>query len=283
VRHNMSATTESGIFHPCYYEEAHREYARMHVPVAPECNIQCRFCNRLFDCANETRPGVTSKLLAAGEAVEKVNRVKESIQKLKVVGVAGPGEPLANEETFETLRRLKAAHPEMILCLATNGLLLPDRADELREIGVGYVTVTVNALDPRVGARIYSWVKADDSILRGEEAFSLLSARQWTGLAKCVKNGMVVKVNSVLIPDLNENELPRIAKKAAEEGAFVMNVMPFLPVKGSEFWGRRAPSGLETRRVREGCSRHLRQISHCARCRADAIGLLGCDISKLFQ
>ncbi|MCB1485180.1 MAG: nitrogenase cofactor biosynthesis protein NifB, partial [Hyphomicrobiaceae bacterium] len=42
--------------HPCYSEEAHHYFARMHVAVAPACNIQCNYCNRKYDCANESRP-----------------------------------------------------------------------------------------------------------------------------------------------------------------------------------------------------------------------------------
>ena len=49
--------------HPCYSEEAHHHYARMHVAVAPACNIQCNYCNRKYDCANESRPGVVSEKL----------------------------------------------------------------------------------------------------------------------------------------------------------------------------------------------------------------------------
>ena len=278
----MSAAAGSMVFHPCYYEEAHREYARMHVPVAPACNIQCRFCNRAFDCSNETRPGVTSRLLSPVEAVAKVGRVAENLRNLKVVGVAGPGEPLANRETLETLRKLRQTHPELMLCLATNGLQLPEHVGELSETGVGYVTVTVNALEADIGSQIYSWVRRNNEVIRGREAFEILSARQWRGLEMCVESDIVVKVNSVLIPGLNESELPRIADRAAEAGAFVMNVIPFLPVKGSEFEGRRAPIGLETRAIRDLCRKRMRQIGHCARCRADAIGLLGCDISSTF-
>jgi len=278
----VTTIAESRLHHPCYSEEAHWRYARMHVPVAPACNIQCRFCNRKFDCSNETRPGVTSKVLTANEAVAKVRRVRESLPNLSVVGVAGPGEPLANGATLETLRGLRAEFPDLLLCLATNGLFLPESADALASAGVQYVTVTINAIEPEVGGRIYSWVRLDGGSLHGREAFEVLSARQWKGLGRCVERGMVVKVNSVLIPGLNEAELPRIAERASGAGAFVMNVIPFLPVKETEFGGRRAPSGSEVRRVREDCGRHLRQIGHCARCRADAIGLLGCDVSRMY-
>ena len=46
--------------HPCYSFDAHHKYARMHLPVAPACNISCNYCNRRYDCINESRPGVTS-------------------------------------------------------------------------------------------------------------------------------------------------------------------------------------------------------------------------------
>ncbi|MDP3033064.1 MAG: nitrogenase cofactor biosynthesis protein NifB, partial [Rhodocyclaceae bacterium] len=57
--------------HPCYSEEAHHHFARMHAAVAPACNIQCHYCNRKYDCANESRPGVVSELLMPEQAVKK--------------------------------------------------------------------------------------------------------------------------------------------------------------------------------------------------------------------
>src|SRR6516165_8281110 len=57
--------------HPCYSEEAHHHFARMHVAVAPACNIQCHYCHRKYDCANESRPGVVSEVLTPDQAVKK--------------------------------------------------------------------------------------------------------------------------------------------------------------------------------------------------------------------
>ena len=83
--------------HPCYSPGAH-EFARMHIPVAPKCNISCNYCNRKFDCVNESRPGVTSEVLSSEEAFEKFLDVKEKMPNLRVVGIAGPGDALANIE-----------------------------------------------------------------------------------------------------------------------------------------------------------------------------------------
>ena len=93
--------------HPCYSEEAHHYFARMHVAVAPACNIQCNYCNRKYDCANESRPGVVSEQLTPEQAVKKVLAVAATIPQMTVLGIAGPGDPLAN--SGEHLRDLPPA------------------------------------------------------------------------------------------------------------------------------------------------------------------------------
>lgn len=86
--------------HPCYSEEAHHYFARMHAPVAPRCNIQCHYCNPKFDCVNESRPGVVSRLLSPDEAYGEVSHILTGMPNLSVVGIAGPGDPLANPEAY---------------------------------------------------------------------------------------------------------------------------------------------------------------------------------------
>jgi len=141
------------IEHPCF-DPAHKtSVSRLHLPVAPRCNVQCRFCDRSFDCVNESRPGVTASLLSPAEALERVDRLRDRLPSLKVVGIAGPGDPLANvEETYATFRLVRTRHPDLALCLATNGLGLPGRAAELADLGVSHLTVTVNAIDPDVAS-----------------------------------------------------------------------------------------------------------------------------------
>lgn len=97
--------------HPCFCEDAHHTFARMHLPVAPKCNIQCNYCNRKFDCCNESRPGVTSEVLDPQQALAKVKAVKEAIPQLSVIGIAGPGDPLANENTFQALELIGKEMP----------------------------------------------------------------------------------------------------------------------------------------------------------------------------
>jgi nitrogen fixation protein NifB len=195
---------------------------------------------------------------------------------MRVVGIAGPGDPLANEKTFDTFRLVKEAFPHLMLCLSTNGLLLPERIDELKELGVHSVTVTVNALTPETGARVYQWVRYHGARLVGEEAAALLLDKQFAGIKAAVAAGMLVKVNSVYIPGVNDHETLPLAVVARKLGATMMNILPLIPQGIFREYAR--PSDLVMDLVRNQAESILSQARHCGQCRADAAGLLGQDI-----
>jgi nitrogen fixation protein NifB len=86
--------------------------------------------------------------------VAKVRQVATAIPQLSVVGIAGPGDPLANiGRSFKTLELIREQLPDLKLCLSTNGLMLPDAVDRLLDVGVDHVTVTINTLDPDIAAK----------------------------------------------------------------------------------------------------------------------------------
>lgn len=266
--------------HPCFGGD-HRKNGRMHLPVAPRCNISCGYCSRRHDCANESRPGVTSRLLTPAEAIERVRLVMTdpvTAPLIKVIGIAGPGDPLANDETFTTFEMVRREFPELMLCLSTNGLLLPDTLDRLHDLGLHSLTVTINAINPTVGARIYQHVRYHGRESTGVEGASLLAANQLAGVQRAAERGITVKVNTVLIPGINDGEIPLIAETVSKVGAFVMNIMPLIP-QGS-FSHLTPPSPEYLRTVRSINERTIKQFSHCRQCRADAIGLIGSDLSQ---
>ncbi len=264
--------------HPCFGGNHHKN-GRMHLAVAPRCNIKCGYCTRRHDCANESRPGVTSRLEPPQEAIVKVREVMASELLgpiIKVIGIAGPGDPLANEETFETFRLVKEEFPHLILCMSTNGLLLPEKIDLLNELGLHSLTVTLNALNPAVGARIYSHIQYHGRKYTGEEGAAILLANQLEGLKRAAGYGMTIKVNTVYIPGVNEAEVPLIGRKVKELGAFVMNVMPLIPQ--AEFAAVVPPTPEQLDEVRLANEQIIGQFKHCRQCRADAVGLIGQDV-----
>lgn len=265
--------------HPCFGGN-HRKNGRMHLAVAPRCNIKCGYCTRKHDCANESRPGVTSRLLTPMEAIAKVREVMASPVTgpiIKVIGIAGPGDPLANEQTFETFELVKREFPHLMLCMSTNGLLLPESIDRLYGLGLHSLTVTINAVDPAVGARIYRQVVFHGTGYTGEEGARILIANQFEGLKRAAGLGLTVKVNSVLVPGINDDQIPLIAEQVKASGAFVMNIMPLIPQ--AELSHIEPPSEERLSEVRRANGTIIGQFSHCKQCRADAIGLIGQDVT----
>lgn len=262
--------------HPCFNVRAHKSFGRVHLPVAPRCNVQCRFCNRKFDCVNESRPGVASGILTPGRAMTYLEKVLAGRKNIAVVGIAGPGDPFANpDETLDTLRRVREAYPEMILCTATNGLNLAPYVDDLAALSVSHVTVTVNAVDPDVGAGIYAWVRHEKRVLRAEKGTEVLLAHQTAAIEKLKACGITVKVNSIIIPGINDDHIPAVAEYVAALGVDILNCVPYYPNRGSAFEDLAEPSPEMVDQVRKAAGKHVRQMRHCTRCRADAAGLLG--------
>lgn len=267
--------------HPCFNHAAKGSHGRVHLPVAPACNIKCNYCDRKYDCVNESRPGVSSAVLAPHQALSYLDRVLEAEPRISVAGIAGPGDPMANaEKTLETARLIKERYPEMLLCLSSNGLAVPEYLDELAEVCVTHMTLTVNAVEPAVGAQIYSWVKDGKVAYRGQDAARLLLERQAEALVGLKERGIIVKLNTIVIPGVNDRHVEAVARWGADLGADLMNLMPMYPNAGTPFENLGEPSRPLMQELRETCHKHLSQMSHCTRCRADAVGLLGHDRSR---
>ncbi|MDO8931072.1 MAG: nitrogenase cofactor biosynthesis protein NifB [Rhodocyclaceae bacterium] len=268
--------------HPCYSEEAHHHFARMHAAVAPACNIQCHYCNRKYDCSNESRPGVVSELLTPEQAVMKTLAVAAAIPQMSVLGIAGPGDPLANPvRTFATFRLLAEKAPDIKLCVSTNGLALPACVDELARHNIEHVTITINCVDPDVGAKIYPWIFWQNRRVHGREAAAILIEQQQMGLEMLVARGILVKVNSVMIPGVNDEHLKEVSRIVKAKGAFLHNVMPLIAeAEHGTFYGvmgQRSPTADELKALQDACEGDMNMMRHCRQCRADAVGLLGED------
>lgn len=262
--------------HPCFNVKAHKTFGRVHLPVAPRCNVQCSFCNRKYDCVNESRPGVTSGVLTPAQAMVYLATVLEQKPNIAVVGIAGPGDPFANAaETLETLRLVRQRYPEMLLCLASNGLAIGPHLDALAALKVSHVTITVNAVDPAIGARIYSWVRDGKRVLPARRGAEILLERQLDAIGGLKARGITVKVNSIIIPGINDGHIEAVARRVSALGVDILNCVPYFPNRGSAFEHIPEPSSEMVQAVRAAAGRYVKQMRHCTRCRADAVGLLG--------
>ena len=262
--------------HPCFSAGARHKVGRIHLPVAPKCNMQCNYCNRDFECVNESRPGVSSTILSPQQAAGYLDAVLERIHDIHVVGIAGPGDPFANGyETIETLRLVRERHPDMMLCLASNGLELAKYVDEIARLNVSHVTITVNAVDPAIGSRIYAWARLNSRVYRGVEAARVILEQQGTAIDLLKERNITVKINTVVIPGINDGHVKEIAKRMAEQKADIHNCIPLYHVAGTPFEHIAPIAADRMDAIRAEVKEYMPQMSHCTRCRADAAGMIG--------
>jgi nitrogen fixation protein NifB len=259
-------------------------HGRVHLPVSPACNIQCRFCKRSFNKADapdrEDRPGVAGVILKPEEAVEQVRKALRICPEISVAGIAGPGDTLATPHALRTFALIHQEFPELINCLSTNGLLLERYAEDIINAGVRTVTVTVNAVDPLILDRICSQVILEGVRYRGTEGASLLIEAQKRGIRRIADLGALVKINIVLIPGVNGEHIAEIARTTAGLGAGLINIIPLIPQH--EFAHHPAPDCEDLSQAREAAEAVLPVFRHCQHCRADACGIPGRgDLSAL--
>ena len=151
--------------HPCFGGQQNNA-GRINLPVSPGCNIACRVCDRIINDV-EQRPGVTSKVVKPEECEDILSKALEICPDIKVAGIAGPGDTLATDNALRTFEIVKEKFPDLIKCMSTNGLLLNEKADDVINVGIDSLTVTVNAVDPESEKKlnaciIYHGRKIDD-------------------------------------------------------------------------------------------------------------------------
>ncbi|MBQ1802732.1 radical SAM protein [Lachnobacterium bovis] len=257
--------------HPCFGGQKNNA-GRIHLPVSPGCNIACKFCDRTINDVDE-RPGVTSKILQPEECVEVLEKALKICPSIKVAGIAGPGDTLATDNAIRTFEIIKEKFPKLIKCMSTNGLLLNERAEELIKVGVDSLTVTVNAVDPEIESKLNSYIIYHGKKIEGIEAAEILIKNQLEGIKKIAKAGITIKVNTVLVPEINGNHIEEIAKTVKEAGASIYNIIPLIPqyqLKDCE-----APTCPQIDEARTRASKYIDVFRHCQRCRADAVGIPG--------
>ncbi|OHD05382.1 MAG: nitrogen fixation protein NifB [Spirochaetes bacterium GWD1_27_9] len=267
--------------HPCFNDKLRHQFGRIHLPVAPKCNIQCNYCDRKYDCMNESRPGVTSVVLTPKQSIVYLEKILEKNSNISVVGIAGPGDPFANpEETMETLRLVRQKYPNMLLCLATNGLNLLPYIDELAELKISHVTITINAIFPEIASKIYAWVRDAKKVYRGLDAAKLIIERQLEGIKRLKEKNIVVKINTIIIPTINEDHIIDVVKEVSLLGADIINCIPIHPNKDTVFENIPEPDKVSIHKIRKEAEKYIPQMHHCTRCRADAVGLIEEQMSE---
>lgn len=252
--------------HPCFSKAASRWFKAVHLPVAQKCNLKCSYCTRLTDCVHENQPGVASKVITPRQALNKVEVAVKKSPRIKVICISGPGEALANKNTFETLSLLKKQFPQLVKCISTNGLLLADKIDELVELGVSTLSVTVNSVDSEIVSSLVTWLDYREQVFPSEQGAELLIQKQFDGISQAIKKGLTVKINSIFIPGY-EDQLIDVAVMYKGLGVKQMNIVPLIPQGEMIFY--EAPSAIELQSIRKSVSKIINLSPSCQNCQAE--------------
>ncbi|MDP3426736.1 MAG: radical SAM protein [Humidesulfovibrio sp.] len=263
--------------HPCFAVGARTQAGRIHLPVAAKSTIRRRF----------GEPETPGRALSPKDVTQWLDRVLAGGTHISMVGITGPGEPLAEPgPVFETLRAVREQHPDLALTLSTNGLLAAQHADALAGLGLSHVTVLVDAVDPLIVEQLYAWIRPGKRTLPLPEAARLLVDEQARTIRAFREAGLFVKVNMTVIAGINEEHVTDVASITATLGADMLALVPFQPacpdsccdptkseLAGSEPGAPKAPDDARMEELRELAGRYIPLMPGFDSCGQNIVGL----------
>lgn len=259
----METTTSSYANHPCFGMTSRRSAGRLHLPVAPRANAKIKFSDNA-----KAKPAMMPE-----EAVAWLDHVVSQGKTIDIVGITGPGDPLAvPEPTIRTLRLVRDKYPELSLCLTTMGLGGALYAPELADIGLSHITVLVDAVDPQVAEQLYAWVRPSTKTMPLPEAVKVLIEEQAKAIKAFKDAGITVKVNTTVYPGINAGHVEDIAIAMASLGADIMGVIPFSPAEDIEDSPAASTPELLSA-VRDRAALHMDLMPGWDECGEDIVGL----------
>lgn len=209
------------------------------------------------------------------QAIRRIRLEKEKNPCLKIAAISGPGEPLANRETFETLQGIVELGYDFRFCLSTNGVLLSESIEALVELGISTISVTMSAISPNIAMKLYEWARIDNVIQKGLSMGREIVERQLQGIRAAIDSSITVKVNSILIPEINNQDIILLARRIAGEGVQLQNIVPLVPFSNAKHL--KPPSTEEIMLARQTAAKYVQQFTHCKQCRSDVVGIPGND------
>ena len=196
-------------------------YGRMatdlRVSLTDRCNLRCAYCMPAEGLDWLPSPAVLS-------GAEVIRLVRIGVERLGITEVRFTGgEPLLRRDLTEIVAATAALAPRPEISLTTNGISLARRATELREAGLDRVNVSLDTLRPEIFRKLTRRDRLDDVL---------------SGLAAAASAGLVpVKVNAVLMRDLNDDEAPALLRYCLDRG-YELRIIEQMPLDAQHGWSR---------------------------------------------
>lgn len=210
-----------------------RVHTDLRISVTDRCNIRCFYCMPLENVRFRPR----HELLTFEEIARLVHVVAEmGVDKLRLTG----GEPLVRQDLHRLIQQLAAVPGIRDIALTTNGMLLTEQAQALRDAGLRRLNVSLDTLSPEKFVRI-SRREGFQRVLDG------LFAAQRVGFDK-------IKLNAIAIRGLTEEDVVPLGRFGREHG-FEVRFIEFMPLDAEAAW--RSDQVLTGEEIRSLLERHI--------------------------
>ena len=202
-----------------------RPFRDLRISVTDRCNFRCRYCMPR-ERFGEDHTFLPRRAYLSFEEIEKVVIACRplGLEKVRITG----GEPLLRPDLHDLISRLSSTGVEV--ALTTNASLLPGQAPRLADAGLDRVTVSLDALDPKIHSQMTDSSIPVEVVLRG------IDAAVEAGLSP-------VKVNCVVQRGVNETEVAPLVRRFKGTGVTV-RFIEYMDVGRTNGWqlGQVVPS-----------------------------------------
>ncbi len=200
-------------------DQFHRPLRDLRISVTDRCNFRCTYCMpaEIF--------GEHYKFLPKNEILsfEEIVRLTRIIVRLGAVKIRlTGGEPLVREEVETLVGMLRGIEGVDDLTMTTNGYLLPQKAQALKDAGLERVTVSLDSLDDAVFRRMNGGRSSVQKVLDG------IAAAEKAGLAP-------IKINAVVQRGVNDNTIVDLARWAKDKG-YILRFIEYMDVGNMNGW-----------------------------------------------
>ena len=176
-----------------------RKIDYIRVSVTSRCNFRCLYC--MPNTPFEWEP--KENVLSYEEMFEFLRlAIDEGIKKIRITG----GEPLLRKDLDKFINMLYSYKPSLDLALTTNGYYLPEYAEKLKKAGLKRVNVSLDSLKPKIA----------NKIAQKDVFYKVIE-----GIEEAIKVGFKVKLNSVIMKEINDNEILDLLEFAKNKGVII--------------------------------------------------------------
>lgn len=214
----------------------------LRLSVTDRCNLRCHYCMPVEGIEHLAHKDILSfeELLRIVTAASSIG-----IRKVRITG----GEPLVRKGVIGLIRGIAQVPGIDEVTLTTNGLLLNGQVQALWDAGIRRLNVSLDSLQPETFAEI----------TRGGELATVLS-----GLEEAEQAGMKIKLNMVVMRDVNDQEIVPFAA-LSQQKSWAVRYIEYMPTIREEEWQQKIVTGSEIlQRLRENFT--LEEIARTPYC-----------------